>query len=356
MVFKNIEISNFKGIKKLKIDNFNLINVFFGNNGSGKTSILETLFLACDPTNPMLLINITHMRRYSIAQMDDLIYYFYNMNPENNSIKIVFNNEDNCSIEINLKDNITKVSNLDTKNYFKKCINYVYKTHKKHEEPINNESNLFAYNSNQQISQNYQGINVDFMTFEIEGNKKIDQIRSEFQDLKTANQTGIYISQIKKNKEIKKLITFLNKFEPNIKDIEVINNTVFFDIEGYPKLLPPNLCGDGILKYINIISSILANNNSVLFIDEIENGLHYSKIKELWSIIFQSAIEFNVQIFITTHNIEILTYLSKIFEENEIFKKKGVCFKVSKIQEETKVYTITAEILKDYLQTENEIR
>jgi AAA15 family ATPase/GTPase len=39
-------------------------------------------------------------------------------------------------------------------------------------------------------------------------------------------------------------------------------------------------------------------------IDEIENGFHYSSQEILWNAIINSAKEFNVQIFATTHSLE----------------------------------------------------
>lgn len=43
--FKNIEIKNFRGIDHLAIDDFSRVNVFLGQNGSGKTSILEAILM-----------------------------------------------------------------------------------------------------------------------------------------------------------------------------------------------------------------------------------------------------------------------------------------------------------------------
>ena len=41
---KNIDISNFRGIDHLKIDDFSKVNVFLGQNNSGKTTMLEEQF------------------------------------------------------------------------------------------------------------------------------------------------------------------------------------------------------------------------------------------------------------------------------------------------------------------------
>ena len=50
--FKNIKIDNFRGIKHLEIDDFSRVNVFLGQNSSGKSSILECLMLTVGMSNP----------------------------------------------------------------------------------------------------------------------------------------------------------------------------------------------------------------------------------------------------------------------------------------------------------------
>ena len=50
--FKNIEIKNFRGIDHLKIDDFSRVNVFLGQNSSGKSSVLECLLLMMGMSNP----------------------------------------------------------------------------------------------------------------------------------------------------------------------------------------------------------------------------------------------------------------------------------------------------------------
>ena len=50
--FKNIDIKNFRGIEHLKIDDFARVNVFLGQNNSGKSSVLEALMLLMGMSNP----------------------------------------------------------------------------------------------------------------------------------------------------------------------------------------------------------------------------------------------------------------------------------------------------------------
>ncbi|MBQ8487269.1 MAG: AAA family ATPase [Prevotella sp.] len=52
--FKNIEITNFRGIDHLQIEDFSRVNAFLGQNSSGKTSVLECLLMVMGMSNPDL--------------------------------------------------------------------------------------------------------------------------------------------------------------------------------------------------------------------------------------------------------------------------------------------------------------
>jgi len=45
VIVRRIEIENFRGIRKASIDGFNQLTILIGKNGTGKSSILEALYL-----------------------------------------------------------------------------------------------------------------------------------------------------------------------------------------------------------------------------------------------------------------------------------------------------------------------
>ena len=66
-----------------------------------------------------------------------------------------------------------------------------------------------------------------------------------------------------------------------------------------------SLFGDAINRIADIILRIVNNENSILLIDEIENGIHHSNQVYFWSILYKLAKELNIQIFATTHSLEM---------------------------------------------------
>ena len=57
-MFNKIEIERFRGIKHASIEGFKQINLFFGKNNCGKSTLLESLFLLTGLSNPILLRNV----------------------------------------------------------------------------------------------------------------------------------------------------------------------------------------------------------------------------------------------------------------------------------------------------------
>ena len=63
------------------------MNLFFGKNNCGKSSLLEGLFLACGQSNPLLPASINAMRTYTRLTETNIRYFFYKMD-EASEIKI----------------------------------------------------------------------------------------------------------------------------------------------------------------------------------------------------------------------------------------------------------------------------
>ena len=90
------------------------------------------------------------------------------------------------------------------------------------------------------------------------------------------------------------------------------------------KYIPITQFGDGfnkIFRYIVEIMYISDRGDSRIMIDEIDTGIHYSKLKEFWKNILSICKQLDVQLFATTHSkecTEAFLEASKEFYENDI--------------------------------------
>ena len=100
-MFNKIEIERFRGIKHASIEGFKQINLFFGKNNCGKSTLLESLFLLTGLSNPLFLINLNLFREYKKFGLDDLKLNFYNLD-STQSIHILVDDKETRDLKINV--------------------------------------------------------------------------------------------------------------------------------------------------------------------------------------------------------------------------------------------------------------
>ena len=69
------------------------------------------------------------------------------------------------------------------------------------------------------------------------------------------------------------------------------------------------------------------NGSKFLLIDEIENGLHHTVQQEFWEILFELAVEYNIQIFAATHSSEMIEAFAEVAQKLQ-FVGKGIHFEL----------------------------
>ncbi|WLD13818.1 AAA family ATPase [Planctellipticum variicoloris] len=67
--------------------------------------------------------------------------------------------------------------------------------------------------------------------------------------------------------------------------------------------------GEGVGRLLGFGIAIGSTAGGFLAIDEIDTGLHYSKLGEMWRMVIKAAQELDVQVFATTHSLDCLNGL-----------------------------------------------
>lgn len=136
-------------------------------------------------------------------------------------------------------------------------------------------------------------------------------------------------SELLKAKKDKELLRAMQTIEPNLVDIVVVGNELMVDVGGDIRL-PLFVLGDGVRKYLRIIIGIHAAKNGAYLIDEIENGLHFTALKELWRIILKESALYNVQVFVTTHDKDVIAALTECASEGSNEEVSVSAYKIIK--------------------------
>ena len=337
---RNIEIKNFKLFKDFKAEGFGRVNLIGGKNNVGKTAFMEALEL-----------NITSLDVFSLAfSLSKLV-----RRRQHRYFELDFLHNDSSDMQIN-----TNIKKIAVKYYNEQSEPSYYNTLDNNNLNLEYEPSLkLTVNNNEKVFSVNRIIDRPIMMRKPSGAQ--DEMYANFISSTTTEERDIailYGKLVDLNKE-DFLNTSLKLFDKNIialKQKATERDVVLklsLENQEFPVLL--SSLGEGVNRYIAILSAIWASKDGFLFIDEIENGIHNTNYDKLWKVILKTSKEANVQIFATTHSKECIESYARVarkLEDNEIGfielgrNKKGAIDSV----------VMDSEMFQRYVKLGNEVR
>lgn len=325
-MIQSLKIRNFKNLSGLNIPKLSRINLISGKNNVGKSSLLEAIGVYIDDSE--LLYVIEERGEYPKYLNRDITDYF-KTNME--AIASIFSNR---NTEVS-SDNIIEIS--DNEDIL--SLRFVYYTEQETEENGNivrkaivfdSEDDLIAENALLALEIVRQGKNKALIPLE----RRLDRIRfgrtkrmdvTPIIRINPESNDNIFVGKLWDNVTLTEkeeyVIKALQIIEPKVESLAFLEETPrigrypVVKVSGVSKRLPLRSMGDGINHILSIILALVNCENGCLLIDEIDNGLHYTVQKQLWSIIFKLAIKLNVQIFATTHSSDCISSFGNVLKE-----------------------------------------
>mgnify|MGYP000610715480 CR=1 FL=1 len=305
MIYTDFSAENYRGIRQCKLHDLELVNLLFGKNNCGKSSLLEAILILSGPDNPTLPIMANNMRALNSLEEADLKVEFYQAIPEN-IITLSSQGEQNRQVSIQMIESYSKnipleqlkqVSSETVGKHYGLKINFSTGSEKKyHSELIVTEENQGKVTSDKVYKEELYA----------------EYIPSNHMQINVAEK----LTEIIKNKQEADVLEALRIVEPRITDLQLVGNKVMVDI-GLPTRLPINVLGDGVRKVLAIILSIYKCRNGVLLIDELDNGLHFSIMPQLWKAILYTCRKHHTQLFASTHSLDLVKSLVQTISKSD---------------------------------------
>lgn len=127
----------------------------------------------------------------------------------------------------------------------------------------------------------------------------------------------IYNQVIVKRRGKERLTELLQIVEPRLSKLEYVKldtpEPVIYAELDMDDLIPATQLGQGFSRLLRIFSGILASEAKIVLIDEIENGLHWTALEQVWRGIAELTRQQDVQIFATTHSLECIRAAHNVF-------------------------------------------
>jgi len=145
-----------------------------------------------------------------------------------------------------------------------------------------------------------------------------------------------------KDEEVLKAFKILDHSIKKVESFSIGEPTLYLVRKEQKGRLPLSSFGDAINRVAAIMLKLINNNYKFLLIDEIENGIHYTKQAKFWEHLFKLASYLDIQIFATTHSLEMI----KAFTETGVSKYQdmGAYFEIARKPNSNSIIGINRDI------------
>ncbi|WQX42472.1 ATP/GTP-binding protein [Helicobacter pylori] len=326
-MIQSVRIKNFKTFKDTQIDGFTKLNIITGENNAGKSNLLEALYYlvgkSMHPCTNVLEIYDNIRKGPLTTGSKNLMFYGLDTKEE---IQIVTTLDNNQTLDLQIKfiasenQKVIESQIIPTAEQTQMPSQLNFTLKKNNEEIYNDHLNIDKF-------PNQSGYNRQFKNFEPSQLQKL--LPFESAAIITPSDAAYRqahmiqaVSKICSNNQLEEeLNKHLNQFDNNIQSISFnTNNQLKLKVKNIKEKLPLSAFGDGLKKYLHIVSAFMADNAKTIYIDEVENGLHFSRMK----LLLRCVIDFindnkdgNLQVFMTTHSQEFIEILDQVIREKD---------------------------------------
>lgn len=307
LVIKNVSIQNFRGYKSLKLSNLKRINVVVGENGSGKTALLEALYLGLG-AHPELYLRLRAQRGlgdripvpFTKAAGGDLF------NDANKPVVISTVGTPGITRRTSIfyDEKVPITIPLDQQGASSAPpLAFQWKDHGERPKTMH----LWIKEGN----------------IEIAGGPKDPKSVSFFSGALLQNPVEVAerFHRLDERDNAGPLVQAMREVFPVVDDLSIGTYAgmpmMYARLKGQKGKRQLGLISSGINKLLSILAAIFDHAGRAVLIDEIENGLYYDVMQKTWASMFQFSKENRTQLFVSTHSLECLKALLPVIRNHE---------------------------------------
>ena len=329
---ENLHVHTFRGLRDLTAEYLNHINLIVGDNNCGKTSVLEALLMLRDPADFSNILRVARLR-----DQDNSLFTgkasayenFYNLFPQPSEEPLIHlsalvrprGREEKAECTVNGEWTRILLDSSDAPRSVRNLAPY------KRAPETPSEAEAF----------------VGILTAVTDGIRTQEGLTfHEYSDI-TGRKVGnyeylnmLYLSPVDhmKNTVINRIVKdpaykdiclhVIQIFDPEITDLLILKNErtnrpVEYINHNRLGIMPVSTYGDGIKRVLMLANAIARSAGGVLLIDEAETAIHAQYYNDIFQFLIKACKKFEIQLFITTHNIEAFDSLlsTQDYEEQQ---------------------------------------
>ncbi len=287
-MFAALEIENFRGFGKLALEDLGRVNLVVGKNNTGKTSLLEAINLLARPKAIEILPGLF---RANAGRVGDRFYGW-----------LVRDGAEAASLAARVEGVERRVV-LSTRD----------------------ASAVGAGNLVQDWDRGPLRMYRSDIFFQPDASLVVHAVSVQHRG--PDSMVDAFAEAVRAPADERQMEALLASVDPRIKSVrlDAIEEKPFIVVDiGLSSRVPLSQAGQGIYRLVAIFSELLGSKPRICFIDEIENGIHYSALPAVWRGIAEVAARLDIQIFATTHSRECLIAAHEVFASRPTYDLRVV--------------------------------
>lgn len=271
---KTLNIENYKCFHNFEAKGFSRVNLISGRNNVGKTALLEA--------------GVISLHHQSINHLMIALFSFYFKRYKLDLI--------------DLKKDLNHIINDHLNNI--SPVSITSNNHKIDSKYLNNNLYYTKYNSTEMFSIKEIHEILNLVSNDSPEVGYIGSIRDTQASLITS------LSKLQLQDKENYVFDLIRKFDPYVEEVKIIGGTSikfkYTSLHKNSQYRDLQDFGDGLRHYLSILIALYNLENNHFFIDEIDSGIYYTALPDLWEHILTISKQQNTQIFATTHSLECI--------------------------------------------------
>ena len=314
-MLKTLRLNRFRGFESYSLADFTRVNLVVGRNNSGKTSILEAVELLVSHGHISVFYGAARRRGESA------LYYRRGYGPLISSVFFGHQCEPGSFFELssedgrrNLRATIISLDEVGDVSWFRRppyaedapepAYGMRISNDDKGKErifPIAEDGSIVDYRSVTRNSE-YPETPVHFLSLESFAStamgKAWNQVLTEGREAEIVSDMQLLLPDIDS-------IHFLTSERPSGAGILVGRR-------GLGRRVPIGSYGDGMRRLLAFRLALVGAASGFLLIDEVDAGLHWTVMEDVWRLLVEVAKRSSTQIFATTHSYDCIRGLGEL--------------------------------------------
>ena len=326
-----IELHGYRGFSHYALPHLSRVNLLVGKNSCGKTSLLEGIRLLASGGDPRVLIQVARRRgevapadeeaeRYRGATYPVLSHFFHGHAFGEGATLSIAANEGSYGLQV-------VVGSPDKSEDQRELFDEQTQLRRMLSVRIRGGSHPLSHRGLPVTEDGVLGLGQrDYRYLPSTGRDSDRGSSVEFiaPDVLEPNSMSDMWNRVIIEGREHEVTEALRILEPGVTDVVFLSGQlpsayeahtgVLVSIRGARRRVPLGSLGDGMRRLLALALGLVQAERGVLLVDEIDTGLHYSVMGDMWRLLIEAAVRSDVQVFATTHSYDCVHGLAWLCE------------------------------------------